>query len=105
MAEIHQDAVAPYFVDVEVTSEDPSTVDLSSASAPEFLVLREDGTESTWIPGFLVPPTAGTALLRYVFQPGDLPQPEILRLVARLTITAGTVVAEARTLIVRPEFA
>jgi hypothetical protein len=100
-ARIHQGAVAPYALTFTVTSPDPATFDLSTATAAELRVKRENGSADVW-PCTLSGLTTTTAILTHIFAVGDVPDIETVVLTPVVTTPSGDFFAKVRKLRVFP---
>lgn len=101
-ADIHVDAVAPYALRYDVTSDD-AAFDLTTPTAARFEVLKPDGEEVTWS-ATLSDQLAASATLTHVFAPGDVDTPGDYRIEPRMDTPGGEFVAEVRVLRVRERF-
>lgn len=99
---VHQNAVAPYAIRYDGTSED-AAYDLSTATSGRFDVEYSDGTTAQWT-ATLSNQTATTLRLTHVFVAGDVPNVEVVLIEPRVSTPAGEFVFEARELRVRAKY-
>lgn len=101
-ADIHLDAVAPYALRYEATSDD-AAFDLTTPTAARFEVLKPDGEELTWS-ATLSDQQTTTATLTHIFAAGELDIPGDYRIEPRMDTPSGEFVAEVKVLRVRQRF-
>lgn len=77
------------------TLEDSGTaIDISGASAMQFLVLKPDGTTATWTAAFDTDGTDG--VIKYTTVADDLDQAGVWYIQAKITFASGVVFTAAR---------
>lgn len=97
-------ALDPYALRYVVTSTSAS-FDLSTIVSASFHIQRSDGTTATWS-ATMSNASATSLTLLHLYQSGDLPIAETIKAVPHLVLpaSAGVIICDAATIIVRPEY-